>query len=124
MKNFSAIISKYVIVTVLMFATTGILFNWTLGHIMVISMFITGTTYILSDVFILPALGNFPAAVTDFTLSLLGSWAVGTIVTGGGHIPLLQGPLMAATIFTLWEGLFFHRFLEKIQPHESHQSTA
>ncbi|HEX7063545.1 MAG TPA: DUF2512 family protein [Bacillales bacterium] len=111
--NFSMLTMKFMMITVLMYITTGIPFHWTVPHILLISLFITGTTYSLSDLVTLPAGGNPAATAVDFVLVLIGSWAVGTIVSTGGAIPLLQGPLYAAIAIAVSEGLILHPLLKK-----------
>ncbi|HEU5139340.1 MAG TPA: DUF2512 family protein [Bacillales bacterium] len=124
-QNFTLLSTKFMIILVLMYITTGIPFHWTVPHIIIISLFITGTTYILSDLVILPAGGNPAATATDFVLVMIGSWAVGTIVSTGGSIPLLQGPVYAAFAISASEGMILHPLLRKHHLKESgNKSTA
>ncbi|HEX6922677.1 MAG TPA: DUF2512 family protein [Bacillales bacterium] len=125
MKDRTLLAIKFVMTTFLMYITTGVLFHWTFSNIVMISLFTTCITFILSDLVILPVGGNAIATSADFVLTLIGSWSIGTIVTGGGTIPLLQGPLCLALVIAVIEWLFFHRLLEKQQPNERrNESTA
>ncbi|HET7616316.1 MAG TPA: DUF2512 family protein [Bacillales bacterium] len=119
LKNFMILCTKFLMVTVLLFATAGVFFHWTLPHIIAISLFITAMTYVLSDLVLLPLGGNTAAAIGDFALTLIGSWAIATIVTEGGNIAFSKAPLIAALAVAAFEWLFFHRFLDQKPEHSS-----
>lgn len=110
LKSSRALTIKFFFVTTILFGIAGMGFGWWPFNIIVTSLFLTGTTYFLVDSVIFPLLGNFGATLTDFALSFIIIWSMGTILSTGGPIPLLATPLGCAVAFAVAEW-FFHRHI-------------
>ena len=71
MKHMTALVIKFVIVTVVSELILGIFTNLSIGEILLVSLTITVITYIIGDLLILSVFNNTVAAVGDAALCWL-----------------------------------------------------
>jgi len=79
-----------------------------LGWIAVLSVTVATLNYLLSDFYILPRLGNYPASLTSGVLAGISAYFANVF------IPLFQagaGALFVFAILTVLEEYFLHRYL-------------
>lgn len=109
MKHIQALIYKFLFVTILFMLILGFGYQLSFGSIFLISLLLTGTTYLLGDIYILPRFGNLAATVLDFVLLFFGLWIMGNLFI---EIPIRFGmaSFLSALFISIFE-LFFHVYL-------------
>ncbi|MBT2214946.1 YndM family protein [Virgibacillus dakarensis] len=74
-----------------------------------ISLFVTGISYLIGDLFMLRRFGNIAASIADFPLAFLSLWVLGTLLIESS-IPIVMLSLMAAFFITFCEP-FIHTYI-------------
>ena len=96
-------------ITVVLWIVLG-LYGVGLGTILTTSVLITGVSFIVGDIFILPRFGNTVATVADFGLTLAMIWLVNTYLFEP-FVGLGTASLISAFVIALGE-IFFHLYMQ------------
>lgn len=110
MKHMTALVIKFVIVTVVSELILGIFTNLSIGEILLVSLTITVITYIIGDLLILSVFNNTVAAVGDAALCWLIIY-LSNYVWPIRSVSLLSA-LSAAVIIGIGE-IFLHMYIEE-----------
>lgn len=80
MKYALALIIKFVIHLAVLMMILGGFYGITFANILSISLLLTGISFIIGDLIILPSFDNTIAAVADFFLAFIGVWVLGYLL--------------------------------------------
>jgi len=86
------------------------------GHIFLLNIMITGVSFILGDLYVLPKFENWGATIADFLLVLAIVWLYGNYI-----IPQLFPVLSVATLSALLIGVgeyFIHKYIDRLLFHQ------
>ncbi|WP_226035972.1 YndM family protein [Aquibacillus saliphilus] len=78
MDHIKALAIKFIIISIVLYSILGIFNNASITTIFIISVLVTGVSYLLGDLFILRRYGNLVASIADFGLVFLFVWALAT----------------------------------------------
>lgn len=81
MKHIVSLLIKYTAISAVLLMILGIFQDVSIPRILLISLLITGTAYLIGDLFVLPKYGNMIATIADFGLSFLGIWVLTYFLT-------------------------------------------
>ncbi|MEH7459664.1 DUF2512 family protein, partial [Bacillus sp. JJ1127] len=81
MNHIVALLIKYTAISAVLLMISGIFQDVSIPRILLISLLITGTAYLIGDLFVLPKYGNMVATIADFGLSFLGIWVLTYLLT-------------------------------------------
>ncbi|MFZ3577267.1 YndM family protein [Virgibacillus sp. DJP39] len=119
MEHLKAIIIKFVVVTAVLFVVLSLLFGVDFGEVLLISIVLTGASYLIGDLFVLPKTSNTVATLSDLGLAFFVIWIV-----GGGvieeEISLVMASIISAIGIAAGE-MFFHMYMEKDVLEQEHQ---
>ncbi|WP_176330312.1 YndM family protein [Oceanobacillus rekensis] len=113
MKHVKALGIKFAITAIVLLSILTIFEAANLGEILFMSVLITGTSYIIGDLFILPKLGYFMAAVADFGLATISILGLSALYIGTGA-PILIVSLAAGYIMAIGEAIFHIYMKERV----------
>ncbi|HYE67280.1 MAG TPA: DUF2512 family protein [Anaerovoracaceae bacterium] len=116
MKHITALVIKFVIITVVSEIILGIFTNLSIGEILLVSLTITVITYIIGDLLILSVFNNTVAAVGDAGLCWLIIY-LSNYVWPIRSVSLLSA-LSAAVIIGIGE-IFLHMYIEENILHQT-----
>ncbi|MBJ8031991.1 YndM family protein [Bacillus cereus group sp. N21] len=122
MKHIVALLIKYTAISAVLLMILGIFQDVSILRILLISLLITGTAYLIGDLFVLPRYGNMVATIADFGLSFLGIWVLTYFLTDidlTGNIGF--STFWAALLISVVE-IFFHIYMKKVVLHEDEDS--
>lgn len=109
MKHVRAMVLKFILVTGALFLTLGLIYGVSFAYILFFSAVITGISYYVGDMFILPKSNNTIATLADFGLCYLKvAFMLYTFVPG---LPIWTASLFAAAAIAVGE-FFFHKYME------------
>src|SRR5699024_6562304 len=97
--------------TIIISSIFGIFYNVSIGSLFGISLFVTGATYLIGDLLLLPRVGNVIASVADFGLVFALIWVLSSLfieVT----MPIVIASLAAAFFVACCEPLFHAYMIE------------
>lgn len=80
MNYFSTLLIKFIIMTGVLWVILGLMFEIPFVDILITSLVLTGVSFIVGDLYVLPKIGNVGAAMMDFILTLAGVWALGAFL--------------------------------------------
>lgn len=86
------------------------------GHILLLNIMITGVSFILGDLYVLPKFENWGATIADFLLVLAIVWVYGNYI-----IPQLFPALSVAALSALLIGVgeyFIHKYIDRLLFHQ------
>jgi len=115
MKHMTALVIKFVIVTVVSEIILGIFTNLSIWEILLVSLTITGVTYIIGDLLILSVFNNTVAAVADAGMCWLIIYLC-NYIWPTRSVSLLSA-LSAAVVIGIGE-IFLHVYVEKNVLHQ------
>lgn len=122
MKHIVALLIKYTAISAVLLMILGIFQDVSIPRILLISLLITGTAYLIGDLFVLPKYGNMVATIADFGLSFLGIWVLTYLLT---DIDLTRNigfsAFWSALLISVVE-IFFHIYMKKVVLHEDTDS--
>jgi hypothetical protein len=109
MAHLKALGIKFIIITVIVLSLFSI-FNYAVfNNLILISLATTIISYLLGDMLVLRNLGNVTATISDFGLSFLLYWMLGSFFFG------MSGPIvltsLAAAFFTAIAEPFIHEYI-------------
>lgn len=109
MKYALALIIKFVIHLAVLMMILGGFYGITFANILSISLLLTGISFIIGDLIILPNFDNTIAAVADFFLAFIGVWVLGYLLIIES-INLGIASFVSAVFITIVE-VFFHQYM-------------
>lgn len=109
MKMGSALILKFIMITVVLWIVLG-LFGVSLTNILLISIVLTIVS-LIGDMVVFPKVGNVSATIGDFVLSLVVIWLMGSFLFAES-VPLGMAAFVSAIIISVGE-FVFHKYLQK-----------
>ncbi|QDI91144.1 DUF2512 family protein [Salicibibacter halophilus] len=110
MKHVVALIIKFVMISFVLWFIFSLFGGVSFANIMVASVALTGISYLVGDMLVLPRLGNTLATVVDIGLVWIGLWVLGTVLFPFEGLFMLS--LLAAFAIATGEA-FFHLYLER-----------
>ncbi|MUV38313.1 uncharacterized protein JNUCC1_02151 [Lentibacillus sp. JNUCC-1] len=100
---------KFIAISVLVLSIFGMTNATTIPNLLLISLIMTVTTYVIGDVLILRTAGNLTATLSDFALLFVGLWLLGNYSIGTDQ-PIMALSLTAAFFISFVEP-FIHRMI-------------
>ena len=115
MEHLKAIGIKWIYTTIILLSLLAMFDAITLQQILIISFIITGVTYIVGDLMVLPSLGNLITTIIDFGLIFLSVWMlVALFLEQTATIVLVSAAV--AYFFSMCEALFHAYMKERVLP--------
>ncbi|ASN06454.1 YndM family protein [Virgibacillus necropolis] len=111
MKYITALVIKFILTTGVLLMILGAVFEVSFADILITSLVLTGASFIIGDLYVLPKIGNVGAAMVDFALALAGVWVLGSFLFEG-PIPLGSASLLSAIGIAIGE-LLVHWYMKK-----------
>ncbi|WP_404451774.1 YndM family protein [Virgibacillus necropolis] len=111
MKYITALLIKFVLITAVLWFILGVQFEVSFANILITSLVLTGASFIIGDLYVLPKIGNIGASMVDLVLALAGVWAIGSILYAE-PIPLGTASLLSAVGIAIGE-LLVHWYMKK-----------
>ncbi|MFC4323567.1 YndM family protein [Litchfieldia salsa] len=105
MKHLVALGIKFGVISIVLLSVLSIFTYATISGILVISLLVTGVSYVLGDLFILPRFGNLVATIADFGLAFLSVWFLSSFFIEA-TFPIITASFFIAIFITLTEALF------------------
>src|SRR5690625_803764 len=104
---------KFIYISIIIFSLFGIFYNVSVGKMFLMSVLVSGISYVLGDLMLYPRVGNLIASILDFGLAFL------SIVTLGGLListtmPTTLASLAAAFFIMCIEPLFHAYMTERV----------
>lgn len=110
MSHLKALGIKFIVITVIVMSLFSI-FNFAVfDNLLLISALTTIVTYLLGDMLILKNLGNVTAVFSDFALSFLLYWMLGSLFFGMSGAIVLTA--LTAAFFTAVTEPFIHEYIQ------------
>ncbi|KAB7707825.1 DUF2512 family protein [Bacillus aerolatus] len=111
MGHVKALLIKIVMVTAILFIVLGLIFNMSMTEVLLTSLVVTGTTYLIGDLLIFRSTSNALATTCDFVLAAIMVYVMGAILTEHS-IPLATAIVLSSIGIAIGEW-FFHMYLAK-----------
>ncbi|MFI8709459.1 YndM family protein [Bacillus sp. NPDC077411] len=122
MKHIVALLIKYTAISAVLLMILGIFQNISIPRILLISLLITGSAYLIGDLFVLPKYGNMVATIADFGLSFLGIWVLTYLLTDNNFARnIVASSFWSALLIGVIE-VFFHIYMKKAVLYENNDS--
>ena len=122
MKHIVALLIKYTAISAVLLMISGIFQDVSIPRILLISLLITGTAYLIGDLFVLPKYGNMVATIADFGLSFLGIWVLTYLLTDNNFARNIIASSFWAALFISMIEVFFHIYMKKVVLHDDNDS--
>ena len=110
MQSVKAIIIKFLMILVVLWVVLGA-FGFDFGDIVITSVLVTGVSYVVGDLFILPRFNNATATISDFILAYGMIWFLGAYLFGYPE-GLGTASFVSAGLIAVGE-MFFHRYMQR-----------
>lgn len=112
MKYIPTLLVKFIIITAVLWTILGFMFEVSFANVLITSIVLTGASFIIGDLYVLPKIGNVGAAMVDFVLALGGIWMLGLFLFDEPSIRLGTISLVSAVGISLGE-ILVHWFMAK-----------
>src|SRR5690625_795865 len=113
MRHVKALAIKWGFTTIILLSLLVIFEGITLQQIFIISLFVTGATYLVGDLLILPTFNNLITSIIDFGFAFLGIWLLtGMFIEQTTALVIISAA--AAYLFTFCEAIFHIYMNEKV----------
>ncbi|WP_249870639.1 YndM family protein [Oceanobacillus saliphilus] len=113
MRHLKALGIKFTVIAIVLYSILPLFLTAGLGEIFFMSVLLTGVTYIIGDLFILPRLGYFSATVADFVLVTFLVWILSVLFIGTGPA-IFASALSVGFGVALTEAIFHIYMKEKV----------
>lgn len=110
MKHLKAIGIKFIAITIVMYSVLAGFYTATVGNIFLISILVTGLSYVLGDLFILPRFGNLTATIADFGLTFFSLWVLTSLFFQTDY-GIVTASLFSAILVSSTEAIF-HLYMQ------------
>ena len=114
MKHIVALLIKYTAITAVLLIMLSIFQGISIPRVLLISLFLTGTAYLIGDLFILPKYGNAIATMADFGLSFFGIWLLTSLFTNLDATRNIGFSSFLAALIIGGIEVFFHIYMQKL----------
>ncbi|QQK77275.1 YndM family protein [Salicibibacter cibarius] len=111
MRYVGALIIKLLMITLMLWVFLGVFGGISLANILLVSVLLTGVSFLVGDLYVLKNFGNTLATVVDFVFIWVGLWALGAALFPFEGLVLYC--ITSAFFIAAGEG-FFHLYMEKI----------
>lgn len=119
MRYLTALFIKFAMCTAVLSMVLGGFYGVSFANILTISILLTGTSFIIGDLYVLPSFENTSAAITDFVLTFIGVWLLGSLMITE-TINLGVASFISAVFITIGE-IFFHIYMDnRVLTNETH----
>ena len=109
MEHVKALLIKFVMITAVLWIVLGGFYDVGFADILMISVLLTGVSYLAGDLFLLPRLENWSATFADLGLAFAGVWFLGNFLFEQ-NIQLGNAAIISALIIAVGE-YFFHKYM-------------
>ncbi|QFR30304.1 DUF2512 family protein [Bacillus thuringiensis] len=114
MKHIVALLIKYTAITAVLLIMLSIFQGISIPRVLLISLFLTGTAYLIGDLFILPKYGNAIATMADFGLSFFGIWLLTSLFTNLDATHNIGFSSFIAALIIGGTEVFFHIYMKRL----------
>ncbi|HDR7904013.1 hypothetical protein COM66_27640 [Bacillus cereus] len=114
MKHIVALLIKYTAITAVLLIMLSIFQGISIPRVLLISLFLTGTAYLIGDLFILPKYGNGIATMADFGLSFFEIWLLTSLFTNLDATHNIGFTSFLAALIIGGIEVFFHIYMQKL----------
>ncbi|MBP1970443.1 hypothetical protein J2Z83_002564 [Virgibacillus natechei] len=111
MRHVTAIVIKFLLTAVVVFAIMSTFNMPTFTDMLLISLLTTGLAYIIGDLLILPKFGNTIAAIADFGLATISIWILSYVFIGA-NFPAFTAAIITGFFLSICEGVF-HIYMKR-----------
>lgn len=108
MKHVKALLIKFIMITGILLIILRGFYQFNFWSIIVTSLLLTGVSYLLGDLIILPLFENWGATIADFVLVFMGVWVLGSLYPGTIPFPTVAG---ISSLFIAGGEYFFHQYM-------------
>ncbi|MRH44680.1 DUF2512 family protein [Aquibacillus halophilus] len=112
MDHVKALGIKFIVIAIVLFSILAIFNNASLTNILIISILVTGVSYLIGDLFILRRYGNLIATVADFGLAFISVWLLSTLFFQVEY-GIFSASLFIAFFISISEAIF-HMYMQRI----------
>lgn len=112
MNYITTLLIKFILMTGVLWVILGLMFEVPFADILITSIVLTGASFIIGDLYVLPKIGNVGAAMIDFVLALAGVWLLGSFLFDEPSVRLGTVSLVSAIGISLGE-LLVHWYIKK-----------
>lgn len=113
MKHLKGLSIKFIFTAIVVYSIFGIFYDASLWRLFWMSILVTGVSYIIGDLVILPKFGNLIASIADFGLAFLSFWVLGNLLIDL-TISVVSAALFASVFMAVTEGLFHMYMTEQV----------
>ncbi|MCC2454987.1 YndM family protein [Bacillus cereus] len=117
MKHIVALLIKYTAITAVLLIILSIFQGISIPRVLLISLFLTGTAYLIGDLFILPKYGNMIATIADLGLSFFGIWLLISLFTDLDATRNIGVSSFIAALIIGGTEVFFHIYMKRLVLH-------
>ena len=114
MKHIVALLIKYTAITAVLLIVLGIFQGISIPRVLLISLFLTGASYLIGDLFILPKYGNMIATMADLGLSFFGIWLLTSLFTNLDATRNIGLSSFLAALIIGGIEVFFHIYMKRL----------
>src|SRR5690625_234934 len=107
---------KFILNMVVLWVILGGLYGVGFGYILLLNIILTGASFIIGDLYVLPNFENWGATIADFFLTLATIWLYGTYVIPQ-FFPVLSVAALSALIIRAGE-FFMHQYGDRLILHQ------
>ncbi|KWU61050.1 hypothetical protein AWW70_16810 [Bacillus mycoides] len=122
MKHIVALLIKYTAISAVLLMILGIFQGISIPRILFVSLVITGGSYLIGDLFILPKYGNMVATIADLGLSFVGIWALANLIADINLTRNLEASAFFSAFLIGMAEIFFHIYMKKVVLHKGKDS--
>ena len=115
MAHVKALGIKLLFTSVILLSLLIVFDSISIGQILLISIFVTSTSYLIGDICMLPVVGSLVATVIDFTACFVFVWLLSGLFVGQTTTLVLTS-VGIAYMFTLCETLFHKYMRSRVLP--------
>ncbi|PEA12300.1 hypothetical protein CON42_25895 [Bacillus thuringiensis] len=114
MKHIVALLIKYTAITAVLLIVLSIFQGISIPRVLLISLFLTGASYLIGDLFILPKYGNMIATMADFGLNFFGTWLLTSLFTNLDATRNIGLSSFLAALIIGGIEVFFHIYMKRL----------
>ncbi|WP_142313247.1 YndM family protein [Bacillus wiedmannii] len=114
MKHIVALLIKYTAIIAVLLIVLGIFQGISIPRVLLISLFLTGASYLIGDLFILPKYGNMIATMADLGLSFFGIWLLTSLFTNLDATRNIGLSSFLAALIIGGIEVFFHIYMKRL----------
>lgn len=105
-----ALVIKFVMCLAILWIILGIFYHVGFGHILALSLLLTGISFVLGDLYLLPKFENWGATIADFFLAFAIIWIYSASFIHE-NFPVVTAAALSSLVISIGE-VFFHRYVD------------